>query len=144
MSKVPETHFQLTEPGKIVAVRFANPIQQMNMDRPAAAWSGSLIGQSDYNDSNNQYLKTIHNQANTKELHYWTITIRDNRATIPLPPSPPPPPPSSFSPGLNQTIYDNSCKFQSVQTEIEFDPNIDASELFQQPDWSKRQFNTSR
>ena len=33
------------------------------------------------NDDNNQHLKTIHNQADTKELLCWTITVGDNRDT---------------------------------------------------------------
>ena len=45
------------------------------------AGSGSLICPSSNNDNNNQRLKTIHNQTNTKELFCKMIIIRDNRAT---------------------------------------------------------------
>ena len=44
----------------------------------------SPICSSNKNNNNNQHLKTIHNQTNTKELLCKTITIRDNRATSSL------------------------------------------------------------
>ena len=53
---------------------------EVQLVRPVAAGGGSLIGSSNNNDNNNQHLKTIHNQANTKELLCRTITIRVNRA----------------------------------------------------------------
>ena len=54
------------------------------MDRPAAVRSGSLIGKSNNNDNNNQHLKTIHNQANTKEL--LSFVERSQKETIELRP----------------------------------------------------------
>ena len=56
-------------------------LKRIQKSRPVAASSGSLIGSSNNIDNNNQHLKTIYNQTNTKELLCRTITIRNNRAT---------------------------------------------------------------